>query len=310
MERRSAARAASCEGATLPEKSAVLMVVIMKEGSLVGSEVFPPGTYRLGRAPGEDLQLDDPAVSAHHASFALRNGQIGIRDDGSANGLFVNGKKVSVVRVTSKDEVQVGAYTLKMRVLEKSDSASTAEAVESTLESTIIQEERPAKRPVPATRPPTPAARLDRPADEDATSIERDTYPAPVPARKPTPDILTPRPMPNRGGKGAAAAAVAVPAPAARPTMKPGTQPSVRLRAANLEPEQELELAPRLQKTRWSPLSSRPPRLRGRSRRGFSRSRGRSRRRGPSRKRGPSLNPSLKSKPRPSRESSPRAGRR
>lgn len=106
----------------MAEKSAVLMVVIMKEGTLVGSEVFPPGTYRLGRAPGEDLQLDDPAVSAHHASFALRNGQIGIRDDGSANGLFMNGKKVSVVRVTSKDEVQVGAYTLKMRVLEKKRS--------------------------------------------------------------------------------------------------------------------------------------------------------------------------------------------
>jgi pSer/pThr/pTyr-binding forkhead associated (FHA) protein len=217
------------------------MVVIMKEGSLVGSEVFPPGTYRLGRAPGEDLQLDDPAVSAHHASFALRNGQIGIRDDGSANGLFVNGKKVSVVRVTSKDEVQVGAYTLKMRVLEKSDGAAAGEeAVDSTVESTIIQQERPAKRPVPATRPPSPA-QLDRSGDEDATSLERgDTFPVPAPAPARKGDILNPRPMPNRGGKGAAAAAAVVPTPEARPNVKPGTQPSVRLRAA--EPEQELEL--------------------------------------------------------------------
>jgi hypothetical protein len=208
------------------------MVVIMKEGALVGSEVFPPGTYRLGRAPGEDLQLDDPAISGHHASFALRNGQIGIRDDGSANGLFVNGKKVSVVRVTSKDEVQVGAYTLKMRVLEKSDPAPAGEPVDATVEATVIQAEPRARRPVPATTPPSPA-RLDRPSDEDATSIERDAFPAPTPVRKPTPDILTPRPMPNRGGKGAAAvAAKPVAKPAGKP-IKPGTQPSVRLKAAD-----------------------------------------------------------------------------
>ncbi|MHB8417152.1 MAG: AgmX/PglI C-terminal domain-containing protein [Myxococcales bacterium] len=216
----------------MPEKAAVLMVVIMKDGALVGSEVFPPGTYRLGRAPGEDLQLDDPAVSGHHASFALRNGQIGIRDDGSANGLFVNGKKVAVVRVTSKDEIQVGSYTLKMRILEKSDPAQQSSGVDATLESTIIADLPGEERSAAATLPPPPEA-------DDVTAPRAPTAkPHGKPSRKGT-DILAPRPMPGRGN----VAAKVAPAEAKRaPAPVPRREAAETARARKAEPESELEL--------------------------------------------------------------------
>ncbi|HUB09153.1 MAG TPA: AgmX/PglI C-terminal domain-containing protein [Myxococcales bacterium] len=221
------------------------MVVIMKDGALVGSEVFPPGTYRMGRAPGEDLQLDDPAVSAHHASFALRNGQIGIRDDGSANGLFVNGKKVGVVRVTSKDEIQVGSYTLKMRVLEKSDPARRPPAEGETMEATVLAElPRENGRKIAATVPPpapldddlTAPVDVRKPREEVARVVKRPSAEArAAPDKKKGADILTPRPIPGRGG---AAAKVA---PAARKVERPEPVPSARLREA--EPEEEPALA-------------------------------------------------------------------
>ena len=65
------------------------MVVVMKDGALLGSEVFPSGTYRMGRGQDMDLRLDDARVSDHHASFLFVNGQVGIRDEGSENGIFV-----------------------------------------------------------------------------------------------------------------------------------------------------------------------------------------------------------------------------
>src|ERR1700733_1937705 len=104
------------------------MVVVMKDGALIGSEVFPSGTYRLGRADDMDLRLDDARISDHHASFLFVNGQVGIRDEGSEQGIFVNGEKVKSARVQPRDEVEISPFVLKMRLVgkRKDDGASEA----------------------------------------------------------------------------------------------------------------------------------------------------------------------------------------
>lgn len=103
----------------MPAESSVLMVVVMKDGALIGSEVFTPGTYRLGRGDDMDLRLEDARVSVHHASFLFVNGQIGIRDEASHNGVFINGEKVKSARINPRDEVEVAPFTLKMRIVQK-----------------------------------------------------------------------------------------------------------------------------------------------------------------------------------------------
>ncbi len=45
---------------------------------------------RIGRDPNNELFLDDPEVSRHHARVILHNGAVWVQDAGSRNGIFVN----------------------------------------------------------------------------------------------------------------------------------------------------------------------------------------------------------------------------
>jgi hypothetical protein len=97
------------------------------EGSLVELVVSAAGTatfvqrlgakpISLGRAPTSDVVVPSADASWHHALFWVDAGKIWVRDLGSSNGTFVNGRRVSgaetvgngdVVRLGSQLEVQV-----------------------------------------------------------------------------------------------------------------------------------------------------------------------------------------------------------
>jgi outer membrane biosynthesis protein TonB len=101
----------------LSGQPSVLQVVILRDGLLVGTEVFVPGTYALGSDPTSDLRLDDPSVEPRHALLYFQNGRAAIQDAGSAMGVFVNGHRVSACEIRSVDEVLCGPFVLKTRVL-------------------------------------------------------------------------------------------------------------------------------------------------------------------------------------------------
>ncbi|NVJ05392.1 AgmX/PglI C-terminal domain-containing protein [Myxococcus sp. AM001] len=95
----------------------VLQVVILRDGLLVGTEVFVPGTYALGSDVSSDLRLDDPSVEPRHALLYFQNGRAAVQDAGSSTGLFVNGHRVSACEIRPVDEVLCGPFILKTRVL-------------------------------------------------------------------------------------------------------------------------------------------------------------------------------------------------
>lgn len=100
-------------------QQAVLQVVILRDGLLVGTEVFVPGSYSLGSGPEADLKLEDPTVSGQHAVLYFQNNRAAIQDAGSSTGVYVNGHKISACEIRAVDEVLVGPFVLKVRVLEK-----------------------------------------------------------------------------------------------------------------------------------------------------------------------------------------------
>jgi pSer/pThr/pTyr-binding forkhead associated (FHA) protein len=75
-------------------------------------EVFVPATEKIvvGRNGNCDLVIpDDPTVSRTHASMVIIGETASIRDLESANGVFVNGKKVTTIALLySGDEIQLG----------------------------------------------------------------------------------------------------------------------------------------------------------------------------------------------------------
>jgi len=66
---------------------------------------------RIGRDPNNELFLDDPEVSRHHARVILHNGAVWVQDAGSRNGIFVNGKRVSGHKQVSPGaQIQIGTH--------------------------------------------------------------------------------------------------------------------------------------------------------------------------------------------------------
>ncbi|WP_163996238.1 AgmX/PglI C-terminal domain-containing protein [Pyxidicoccus caerfyrddinensis] len=146
----------------------VLQVVILRDGLLVGTEVFVPGTYSLGSDPTSDLRLDDPSVEPRHALLYFQNGRAAIQDAGSAIGLFVNGHRVSACEIRSVDEVLCGPFVLKTRVLaQRPQEAKPQPPPELASLLGTAQPPPPAVAPVAAQQQPAPVRQL-RPATQVA----------------------------------------------------------------------------------------------------------------------------------------------
>jgi len=66
----------------------------------------------IGRKPDNDLVIDNPAVSGHHALIFSEGGVFFIEDLGSTNGTFVNDAKIQKEKLKNSDRVAVGAHVL------------------------------------------------------------------------------------------------------------------------------------------------------------------------------------------------------
>ncbi len=80
-------------------------------------EVFliPEGTTGLGRDSSNEIQLLSNGVSRFHAKFINDKDGIKVFDLNSANGVFVNGKRVSESRTLNRgDELRIGHCTFRL----------------------------------------------------------------------------------------------------------------------------------------------------------------------------------------------------
>jgi FHA domain-containing protein len=81
--------------------------------------VPPNGVYsiqektRIGRSEESEILLVDPSVSRTHAVVEIEAGGAVVRDLGSTNGTFVNGRRIDVARLGDGDELVFG--NTKMR---------------------------------------------------------------------------------------------------------------------------------------------------------------------------------------------------
>jgi ABC transport system ATP-binding/permease protein len=74
------------------------------------------GKHRLsvGRAKNNDIQLDGLLISKLHASFIRTPQQLLVADEGSTNGVYLNGERVAGRQpVKSDDVVQIGPFVLR-----------------------------------------------------------------------------------------------------------------------------------------------------------------------------------------------------
>jgi hypothetical protein len=86
-----------------------------------GERVLLPladGTTHLGRGFAADVRLEDQSVSRRHAILHLRaGGAARLLDDRSANGTFVNGRRVTEAELADGDVLVLGRVVLTYRAI-------------------------------------------------------------------------------------------------------------------------------------------------------------------------------------------------
>lgn len=76
------------------------------------------GTLRVGRALDNDIVISDDRVSRHHGQFSVRFGTLVYTDQGSTNGSYLNGSRVTEIALGPGDILQLGSSTV---AVEQSD---------------------------------------------------------------------------------------------------------------------------------------------------------------------------------------------
>lgn len=66
------------------------------------------GTVQIGRSEESDIALNDPSVSRTHAAIETEGSVPTVRDLGSTNGTFVNGRRVQNEALRDGDDVRFG----------------------------------------------------------------------------------------------------------------------------------------------------------------------------------------------------------
>jgi hypothetical protein len=145
-------------------------------------EVELPGTVAvLGRDPGCDIVLNDAKCSRRHATVEEGPEGLLVRDSGSANGVYVNGRRVDQARLRPGDVVRLGDVQLKLLAevgetvvmapedldLRTAGGVARPPDVDLPLRDTPVPPPAPRRPPGPAPRPPVeprrPVARPRRP---------------------------------------------------------------------------------------------------------------------------------------------------
>jgi pSer/pThr/pTyr-binding forkhead associated (FHA) protein len=85
-------------------------ILRLASGPLTGKVVEIDATLRLGRHPFNELSLGDPGISRYHCWILVRDGVASVEDLASANGTFVNGKRLRLRHsLKTGDRVRIGS---------------------------------------------------------------------------------------------------------------------------------------------------------------------------------------------------------
>ncbi|HEY8355428.1 MAG TPA: FHA domain-containing protein [Methylophilaceae bacterium] len=130
------------------------------DGAFLGDFALDKERITIGRRPGNDIQIDNLAISGQHASITIIGKDAFLEDLNSTNGTMVNGKPISKHVLQNGDVIELGKYQLKY----VSDTPAAGAAGQDDFEKTMIIRPGAAKAAAPVSTE-TPAAAAPTPAE-------------------------------------------------------------------------------------------------------------------------------------------------
>ena len=91
-------------------------LVFVRSESQAGMHFTVADSVVLGKSPDADVPIDDPYASEFHLRISRRRGKLSASDLGSANGTYLNGRRLrNPVDLARGDALQVGRTVMEVR---------------------------------------------------------------------------------------------------------------------------------------------------------------------------------------------------
>lgn len=119
-------------------------------------------TLTIGRLPDNVLQIDNLAVSGHHAKIYWDQDHYVVEDLGSLNGTYVNNQRVGKSSLRSGDQVTIGKHLVQFK--DEGQKAPAAQPTEKTgpaapkLEATVVLDTKQTQDMIAASAAANPGA--------------------------------------------------------------------------------------------------------------------------------------------------------
>jgi predicted component of type VI protein secretion system len=85
-------------------------LILKFEAAVLKEVTVGPRPVTIGRAPDNDIQIDNLAVSSHHARVLAEESRLVLEDLNSLNGTFVNNQKIQRVNLKQGDQILIGKH--------------------------------------------------------------------------------------------------------------------------------------------------------------------------------------------------------
>jgi pSer/pThr/pTyr-binding forkhead associated (FHA) protein len=129
-------------------------LILRFEQNILKEVVLEQDTLTIGRLPDNMLQIDNLAVSGHHAKISWDQDHYVVEDLGSLNGTYVNNQRVGKATLKSGDQVTIGKHVVQFKgevqrppAVQPPDKPSPAA---SKLEATVVLDTRHAQEMIAA----------------------------------------------------------------------------------------------------------------------------------------------------------------
>ncbi|WP_349618115.1 FHA domain-containing protein [Azotobacter salinestris] len=149
------------------------------QGEHEGRKFLVQGSMTFGRSTRCELCFSDPELSRRHGEFFLKGDVLEIKDLASANGVYVNRKRIETAVLQPGDQVRMGSVTLlvigpkvEVRQAEDEDATLFIEAVDLPRpEKPKASGRAPVANPLHATAQAAPASRPEARGDSSRLAL-------------------------------------------------------------------------------------------------------------------------------------------
>jgi pSer/pThr/pTyr-binding forkhead associated (FHA) protein len=90
-------------------------LILKFDASVLKEFPLKKSAFSIGRSPGNDVVIDNLAVSGHHARLTVDEDHYVIEDMNSLNGTFLNNQRIRRSNLKDGDEIMIGKHTLVYR---------------------------------------------------------------------------------------------------------------------------------------------------------------------------------------------------